>query len=132
MPNSIQFLAYLWAFPNTVIGLIVGTLTLFTGGKVKSCEGALEFWGGFAKMFLASRFVGARAMTLGHVILGKDEICLDALREHEHVHVKQTEMWGPFFLPAYFIASAIAVLKGGNSYNDNWFELDAERKCKKN
>jgi hypothetical protein len=64
-------------------------------------------------------------MTLGHVILGLDEPSLDSARDHEHVHVRQFERWGPFMLPAYFMASGIALCRGGDPYRDNYFEREA-------
>ncbi len=66
-------------------------------------------------------------MTLGHVILGADSGALDATRAHELVHVRQCERWGPFFLPAYALASLWALLRGGHYYRDNGFEVHAER-----
>jgi hypothetical protein len=66
-------------------------------------------------------------MTLGHVILGVDGSALDANRRHELAHVRQCERWGPFFLPAYGLASLWAWARGGHYYRDNAFEVDAER-----
>jgi hypothetical protein len=73
--------------------------------------------------------VGAAAMTLGHVIIGRDLSCLDACRDHEQVHVRQVERWGPLFLPAYVLASLWAWSRGGHYYHDNRFEIDARRSC---
>ncbi len=70
----------------------------------------------------------ARAMTLGHVILGRDLACLNECRNHEMVHVRQAERWGPLFLPAYVLASLWAHLAGGHYYWDNRFEIDARRR----
>jgi hypothetical protein len=70
---------------------------------------------------------GAAAMTLGHVVLGRDLAALEATRAHERVHVRQCETWGPLFVPAYLAASGWAVLRGGHFYFDNWFESQAER-----
>ena len=66
-------------------------------------------------------------MTLGHVILEVDGKALDDCREHELVHVRQCERWGPFFLPAYALASLWAMIRGGHYYRDNGFEVSAER-----
>src|SRR5690606_24301793 len=68
---------------------------------------------------------GAAAVTLGHVILGQDECCLDHSRDHEHVHVRQYERWGPLFLPAYFAASLWMWSWGFQAYLDNPFEREA-------
>jgi hypothetical protein len=67
-------------------------------------------------------------MAIGHVIVAVDEAAMEVCREHELVHVRQAERWGPFFLPAYFGASALAWARGGHYYQDNWFELDARRR----
>lgn len=68
---------------------------------------------------------GASALTLGHVVLGRDAEALHRTRRHERVHVAQYERWGPFFLPAYALASLIAVLSGRRAYRDNAFEREA-------
>ena len=69
------------------------------------------------------------AMTLGHVIIGRDRWCLEFCREHEQAHVRQVERWGPAFIPAYLAASLLAWLRGEHYYHDNWFERDARRQC---
>jgi hypothetical protein len=127
---SLRMLAYAWASPTTAIGLLAGVLTLATGGKVQRRRGALEFHGGFARWFLSSTPVRASAMTIGHVILGRDDVCLDRCRDHEQVHVRQSERWGPLFIPAYFAASFWASLLGRDPYLDNRFERQAREYCK--
>ena len=121
-------LLYAWAFPTTLVGLTAGALTLASGGKVQRRQGALEFHGGFSDWFLR-RLAKASAMTLGHVILGRDTDCLDFCRDHEQAHVRQVERWGPLFLPAYLAASAWAWSRKRHYYFDNWFEVDARRSC---
>lgn len=120
---------YLWAAPTTLVGLCAGGLTLCSGGKAQTRSGALEFHGGFARWLLERSMVSASAMTLGHVIIGRDTGCLDACRDHEQVHVRQVERWGGLFLPAYVVASLWATTRGGHYYLDNWFERDARRRC---
>jgi hypothetical protein len=68
---------------------------------------------------------GGAAMTLGHVVWGRDETCLEASRAHEHVHVAQYERWGPLFIPLYLSASLVAWLRGRDPYFDNPFEHEA-------
>ena len=68
---------------------------------------------------------GALAMTLGHIVIGRSEHAMELTRAHERVHVRQSERWGPFFIPAYFLAGLIAILRGGNGYRDNHFESEA-------
>jgi len=125
--RAVKVLAYSWAAPTTMVGLAAGALTLASGGKVQGRRGCLEFHGGFSKGF-GERF-GFAAMTLGHVIIGRDPACLDSCRDHEQAHVRQVETWGPAFLPAYLLASAWAWWRGQNYYLDNWFERDARRSC---
>jgi len=120
---AVRIVRYVWAAPTTLVGLTAGALTLATGGRGQARAGALEFYGGFATWF--ARAVGFGAMTLGHVILGRDAWSLDACRDHEQAHVRQVERWGFAFIPAYFVASYIAWKRGGHYYHDNWFERDA-------
>jgi hypothetical protein len=118
---------YCWAAPTTAIGLVAGGLTLCSGGRVQRRRGALEFHGGFARWLADRRRFSA--MTLGHVIIGRDPDCLEFCREHEQAHVRQVERWGAAFIPAYLIASLLAWRQGGHYYHDNWFERDARRAC---
>jgi hypothetical protein len=122
-------LVYVWTAPTSLVGLTAGALTLCSGGQVQRRRGALEFHGGFSRWFLERTIVSASAMTLGHVILGRDEWCLDACREHEQAHVRQAERWGGAFIPAYLFASVWAWTRGEHYYRDNWFERDARLRC---
>ncbi|MBI2480619.1 MAG: hypothetical protein HYV60_18940 [Planctomycetia bacterium] len=87
----------------------------------------LEFHGGFSRRVLERMPNGqfVMAMTLGHTILGKTAAALDITRAHELVHVRQYERWGPFFLPAYLLASLYLWLAGRDAYRDNPFEREA-------
>ena len=67
----------------------------------------------------------AMAMTLGHVVLGQTDAALDVAREHELVHVRQYERWGPLFVPAYLGASLVLWLAGRDAYRENPFERQA-------
>jgi uncharacterized protein (DUF2062 family) len=73
----------------------------------------------------ASLLLRVGGMALGHVILATDPQTLERVRSHELWHVRQYEAWGPFFLPAYALASVIAMARGGHFYRDNRFEIDA-------
>jgi hypothetical protein len=90
-------------------------------------DGVLEAWGGLlgAVLRLWPPGVGAAAMALGHVILAMSEEDLARHREHERVHVRQCERWGPLFLPAYAIASLSAWVRGRDPYEGNRFEREA-------
>jgi hypothetical protein len=121
---------YLWALPNSVVALPFLIVGVLTGARGRVAYGVLEVWGGALSFFLR-RCVpipgGALAMTLGHVVLGRSEHAIVLTRAHERVHVRQCEQWGPFFIPAYLLASLAAILRGGNGYRDNWFEREAMR-----
>jgi hypothetical protein len=121
-------LRYLWAFPATALGLFFVPLAWLSGGRLQVVQGAIEIHGGVVTLFLRRGLPwlgSAAAMTLGHVILGRDEFCLNHSRKHEHVHVRQYERWGPLMLPLYFLSSAIAYCRGQDPYLDNAFEREA-------
>ena len=113
--------AYVWASPNTLLGVFLGILLLPFGGTVRIVRGAVEFAAGVP---LALRF---EAITFGHVIIGVTQRALATAREHEHVHVRQYETWGPLFLPAYAASSAWQLMRGRRMYYDNYFEREARR-----
>jgi hypothetical protein len=118
---------YVWAAPNTAIGLLGGVTMLCFGARLRFVRGVAEFSGGFL-VELAHSFpssMGFCAVTFGHVILGTSERELDFVRDHEHVHVKQYESWGPLFLPAYLGSSVWQLAKGRRAYRDNFFERQA-------
>jgi len=120
--------AYLRSSPTTVLGLFFLHPTLLTGGRARVVDGVLEIHGGVTSFFLEHCTLlpgGASAMTLGHVVLGRDQSSLDRTRSHERIHVSQCETWGPLFLPAYGIASLLAFLRGKDPYLDNRFEIEA-------
>lgn len=118
---------YLWASPNTAIGLALGLLALLLGARARIVQGAIEFSGGRLGALVASPRLGCpfRAITFGHAILGADAATLDCARRHEQVHVRQYERWGPFFLPAYLLSSLWQLACGRRCYRDNWFEREA-------
>jgi hypothetical protein len=125
-----RILLYLWALPTTLLGLILFVLTMLTGGRAQIVNGVLEIYGGASEFYLR-RIVGlvmrggASAMTLGHVVLGRDLDLLEATRAHERIHVRQCERWGPLFVPVYLGASLYALLRGRRPYEDNFLEREA-------
>jgi hypothetical protein len=122
-------LLYLWSFPTTAVGLLFLPFALLArDGGAHVVDGVLELHGGLVTFFLQHCTLlrgGASAMTLGHVVLGRDERLLDLTRSHERVHVRQCERWGPLFIPAYLLASLWVKLRGGRPYEDNPFEREA-------
>ncbi|GMV90229.1 MAG: hypothetical protein AMXMBFR82_00070 [Candidatus Hydrogenedentota bacterium] len=119
--------AYTWASPNTLLGALAALILLSLGGRARVVSGVVEVGGGWGGRAIASlpRMLSFNAMTLGHVVIGVSESALTASREHELVHVRQYERWGPFFLPAYALSSLWQVLRGRRAYWDNWFEREA-------
>ncbi|MGH8572714.1 MAG: hypothetical protein ACREX8_09080, partial [Gammaproteobacteria bacterium] len=63
--------------PVTLFGLLAVALALFSGGRARTHTGVLECHGGFARLLLSVTPVHAHAMTLGHVVLGRDAECLE-------------------------------------------------------
>lgn len=123
-------LRYLWASPNSLIGFGLAVTGRLAGGSWRRVDGVLEVEGPLVAWILrrATLFSsGVAAMALGHVVLGCDGACLDRCRDHERVHVRQYERWGPLFLPLYLAASVWAWARGGDFYRDNFLEREAHR-----
>ena len=120
-------LKFLWASPYTLLGLIVGATGLCTGGKAQLRGRTLEFHGGATRWFVTHLPGGqfTLAFTLGHTILGQTEAALDIARDHELVHVRQYEAWGPLMGPAYLLCSLLLWIAGKRPYRDNPFERQA-------
>lgn len=120
--------SYLWAAPNSLIGLGLAVLARLTGGGMAVHTGVLEAHGGWVRALLGhAPFVGggASAITFGHVVLAQNADLLAITRTHERVHVAQYARWGPAFLPAYLLAGAWQRLRGRDPYRDNPFEVEA-------
>lgn len=119
-----RLLAYLWALPVTILGLILALLTRCSGGCFQRRNGVVEACGGIVGWWLkGGRFhAGGAAMTLGHVILARDNDCLAQSRDHELFHVRQYERWGIFLLPAYWLVAVWLWLRGFHPYLDHPLE----------
>lgn len=115
-----RLLRYLWALPWSLVGVIAAPFfrRRYVVRGVVVAEGAA--W---------PRRIGwrYRAITFGHVVLSVEELDLDTL-EHELVHVRQYETWGPLFVPAYLLASLRALARGRHHYRDNPFEVAARER----
>lgn len=123
-----QPILYLWVSPATLLGLSLIPIARIQGGSVAIVDGVIEAHGGIITRLLrvGLPWVGAgAAITLGHVVWGCDQACLDRSRTHERIHVAQYERWGPFFIPVYLLASLGALLRGQDPYRDNPFEREA-------
>lgn len=115
-----------WAFPATLIGLVLAMLVVTTGGHVRVVDGVVEAADGALARWLRLR---ARfcAITFGHVVLALDRDTHRRCRAHERVHVRQYERWGALFFVAYGVSSLWQRLRGRDAYRDNRFEREARR-----
>ncbi len=112
-------LKLIWAAPGSLAGLVLSPWfrrRRLTHG-ILLCEGA--DWPRRMRW-------PYRAITLGHVVLSVDVLDEPTL-QHELVHVRQFERWGPLFMPLYLLASAYALGRGRHPYRDNRFEVAAKR-----
>jgi hypothetical protein len=126
--RATSLLVHLWALPTTSLGLGLVGLALLGGGRARLAGGVIEAHGSLLARLLRRcppRPHGVGAITLGHVVIAGSRAELEATREHERCHVRQAERWGPLFLPAYLVASAVALARGGSAYRDNRFEVEA-------
>jgi len=118
----------LWTFPTTAVGLLIGGLCVPLGARWHLVDGVLECHGGGVAWLLEHATLlqgGALAITFGDVVLGRTPSALELTRRHERVHVRQAHRWGPFFIPAYLLASLIAWLQRRGAYRGNAFEREA-------
>jgi hypothetical protein len=127
MARMLLVLSVLWAFPWTLLGLLLGLGALLTGGGVQRVGRVLEFHGGLLSRLLRHVPIagGAAAMTLGHCVIARTRADHDISWRHELVHVAQYERWGLLFVPAYLACSAWLWLRGRDPYLDNPFEEEA-------
>src|SRR2546423_1492085 len=82
--------------PGTLGGLVLTAVAWASGGSVRRLAGTCEVHGGaLDAVFGLLNRSGLQAVTLGHVIVGRDAASLDEFRAHERTHVRQWERWGP-------------------------------------
>jgi hypothetical protein len=127
----LRILGIIWASPYTLLGLLLGMVGLCTGGHARIRAGVIEFYGGGLK-WLIQQFPNGQftlAITFGHTILGQSDAALDISQEHELVHVRQYERWGPLMGPAYLACSLVLWIAGRRPYRDNPFEREAYKKA---
>ncbi|HJR59629.1 MAG TPA: hypothetical protein VJ813_09530 [Vicinamibacterales bacterium] len=128
----VALLRYLWALPNTLIGLLFLPFAMQAEGRLRIVDGVVEVHAPVIGAILRHWIPlhgGAAAMTFGHIVIGRDRKSLDAARCHERVHVRQCETWGPAFIPAYLIAGVWAMITGKAAYDGNYFECQARREA---
>jgi hypothetical protein len=127
----IKLCRIIWASPYSLIGLTIGVLGLLSGGRIRLRAGAIECFGGPTAWVVRHLPTGPLTIgvTLGHVILGQHSDGLIDASDHERVHVRQFERWGPLMGPAYLLSSCYLWLRGFDAYRDNPFEVEAYRKA---
>ena len=128
--RCLQALGVAWTLPNTVLGLLVGTLAMARGAHAHFRLRDI------AIVFHNVRMGPGGALTLGNVILhtgaSLDEPCVTyahraghgdepeiLLADHERAHVYQYMVLGPLFLPLYAVCGGVSVR--------NRFERAADR-----
>ena len=117
----------MWVAPVTLFGLLLALIAYWLGASVKRRFGVLEVAGNTRTPLLRAISNHFDAITIGHVILGRNHGTLTHWRSHEHVHVRQYERWGILFPLLYMLASFKALLTGKRFYWDNVFEVEARR-----
>jgi hypothetical protein len=92
-------LAYVWASPNTLIGLLLGLLAF---QPARTSDGILVFDSRVRGTTWALRKLRRSAITYGHVVLANRKV-EGRLLVHELHHVRQYERLGPFYIPLYVL-----------------------------
>lgn len=110
----------IWSAPLTLVGLAVAAVS---GARPRwdpnrHCFVAIGVSGPSAA---ALRLVGAGANTIGQVVLCRSDAPSRALLDHEAVHVRQSERFGPALVPLYLWLNAI------HGYRDNPLEHAARK-----
>ena len=116
---------YCWVLPVSCIGIVLLPFIILSGGAVVIVAGVIEAEGAIASFLLSRLHIDAIA--IGHVIFGRNRDSLIRCRNHERVHVRQYERWGPLFPVLYLLSSAAAMVRGLHPYRDNRFEKEAFR-----
>ncbi|MDA8106619.1 MAG: hypothetical protein M0Z71_14735 [Nitrospiraceae bacterium] len=116
---------YCWALPVSCIGIVLLPFVILSGGTVVIAAGVIEAEGAIASFLLSRLHIDAIA--IGHVVFGRNRDSLIRCRNHERVHVRQYERWGPLFPFLYLLSSAAALVRGLDPYRDNRFEREAFR-----
>jgi len=101
--SVLRALGFLWALPNTVLGLVLGLLTF---QRPRLVRGVVAFDRAERGLTWVLRRLDRTAMTVGHVVISARPL-EGALLAHELHHVRQCRAWGPLFIPAYLLLAAI-------------------------
>jgi hypothetical protein len=95
----LRLLAYVWASPNSAIGLVFGALSF---QRPRISNGLIVFdRHARGSIWVLGRFRRA-AITYGHVVASNRRLD-GTLLVHELHHVRQYERLGPLYLPLYVL-----------------------------
>jgi hypothetical protein len=92
-------IAYVWASPNTVLGLVLGLLSF---QRPRVTEGVMLFDGPPRGFTWLLRVFRRAAITYGHVVLANRHVD-GSLLTHELHHVWQYERLGLLYIPLYVV-----------------------------
>lgn len=126
--NRIILLArYAWPSPYTLFGVMFLVAPWSGGRHYVRYRGTIGIVGPAIQKLLRWAPIdgGAAAITFGHTILAVSAEAFMETWEHEAVHVRQYERWGPFFVPAYLLCGWWELVHGRDPYWDNTFEREA-------
>jgi hypothetical protein len=116
------------ALPYTLLGIGLARLA---GAQTRSIATITLAYGGRLPRWLALHPLGHMdAVTIGNVVLARDNQVLRRTLTHELAHVRQFHTWGLLFPFAYSAASVWSLLRGRGLYWGNVFEV-AARKAEK-
>jgi hypothetical protein len=90
---------YVWASPNTLLGLLFGALSF---QAPRPAHGILVFDGPARGFLWGLRVFNRAAITYGHVVLANRPL-EGTLLAHELHHVWQYERLGPLYIPIYVV-----------------------------
>jgi len=98
-----RYIAFIWVLPITLLGFGVAMIIRLSGGQIIKHGSAWEATDGKASqmLWLFNPWINIDAITIGHIIIARDEEVAKRLRAHEHAHVRQYERWGVLFPFAY-------------------------------
>lgn len=133
--TAIELAGKLWALPNTLLGVALGSAGALTQEigylfGVTNNRPGIEIVGN-AIEFTNNAFVDANtALALGNAIVydpdwGPTEeggMLNSNVRNHETAHTYQSEMLGPFYLPTWIIGATVAWAQDKDPMRDNILE----------
>jgi hypothetical protein len=93
------WLGFIWTSPNTLLGLLLGALTM---QSPRLAHGLVLFDRGPRGLTWLLRKANRGAMTVGFVVLSSAPV-EGRLLSHEAHHVRQYAAWGPLFIPVYLV-----------------------------